>query len=215
MLLVILWRIINFVKLLFKKPLIRSALISLGTIIILALFDLFYRQLVFQKLELVSLEFIIFSLVHTIYQVFYHYSHKVRSRWGESFKLIPVIKLIVLFSSLAGGIVLYQSMKEEQDKVIRKCFEELIKEPGITDEKFNKIINIRDTALKIITVDVWRVVPPKEEEREFIVKLVRDAKISDKNFNADSFVIQNRGYYKLLTVILLGVAICSALLPLE
>lgn len=210
----ILWRIINFVKLPFEKPLIRSALISLVTIIILALFDLFYRQLAFQKLELVSLEFIIFSLVHTIYQVFYHYSHKVKSRWGESFKWIPIIKLIVLLSSLAGGIVLYQSMKEEQDEVIRKFFEELIREPGITDEKFSKIMNIRDTALKIIKVDVWHVVPSKGEEREFVVKLLRDAKISGKNFRADSFVISNRGYYKLLTAILLGVVISSALLPL-
>jgi hypothetical protein len=172
--------------------------------------DIVYRVLINQKPELITTEIIIFSLVHTLYQLVGVKFLSYHSIWEGN--TILATKLILLLMLYIFTMYLYRSIQDALRERLTSTFENLT---GQHPDKRDSILHIRDVALDYIDAQIWKSFSEKKikvKRRLVLIKLLNDIGVSD--FTQNELLIENTRKYQwgigLLTVICVIVGIFPA-----
>lgn len=128
--------------------------VSGGMLVLVLAIDFIYRIISNQRPELWSTELVIFSLVHSLYQLMGTLVLKHSSLWGSYGKYILVAKTIVLLSTFAFTIWMYFSI---QDKLKTKIYDALVRVccNDVTKKKA-EVCQILHIALDTVRPQLWQ-----------------------------------------------------------
>ena len=178
--------------------------ISFLILLIAVVGDIGYRFAIKQKPELVSTEIIIFSLVHTLYQLSGIYFLGHPSLWGTSTFL--VIKTILLFILFIATMSIYQRIQIALDNHIVGVFQQLMNSHNPKHLLIQKIQNI---ARNYIEAQLWVNATQENEKakkRSEIIELLKDIEID--SISPEELMIPERQRNNFRRGIKLIVAIC-------
>lgn len=209
---------------------ISLVIISLASIVAMILLDLFYRRLAFGKIELITVDIIIFSCVHTIYQFIGVYLLQHETIWHGSWTWVLVAKVIALLSFFLTAITLHNDIRKLQDQAILKYCDKLqlkyckqLQQDCIekgSRRHLEVVCLIREIGQNWIRPDLWqskifgKFFGSKEAERKAIIELSKFI-LPDGELSPDDLLIpdSSRKVYKFLTAILTVLSIIVACVP--
>lgn len=185
----------------------------LGFIIFL---DFLYRILASIKIELPTVEIIIFSCVHCVYQLFGIFILNHQSLWGT--QTIAWIKLVILLHLLIFAIIQYSKIQKYLNLSINTKLDELlgINPIELSDEQKSQLGTIKNIALHYISADLWIKSKEKKKERTHMMELLKEIGIPDDEINETYFMIDtdDRKIFKRNTLILTIISVLVAVWPI-
>lgn len=155
-------------------------LINASALFFIVLLDLLCRMAAEIRIELVTIEVIIFSCVHSIYQWISISLLGHNSIW--QYQHAPSIKMLIMFVLLILSITLYRRMQRHLDAAVSRFTNSLIYET-----KNAELIN--NIASKYIRADLWNSTSSKRSERENMKKLFIYLGVPSEDVDPDKFMI--------------------------